>query len=249
MAARNAASTSAQAPGRRAKRARVARRGAAAGAGKAASRHPSAISRLKATTAASSVSATPCPSHPASTRQPGPPAKKPTMVPPTCTALARASAWPSKRSAVRPSVAMSWVALASEARAIRPTTQGALAAAMPVMATATRQASTTACIGRIQLRRRPSAARQRLSTCGAHRNFSTQGSPTSGSQASACRGAPSRRSSVGNASMATPSGMPWEKYSAPIMTNRRAFAVCFTSISFKLALPRPRGGVHCPARA
>ncbi|CAB3715551.1 hypothetical protein LMG26845_06023 [Achromobacter insuavis] len=81
------------------------------------------------------------------------------MVPPTCTALARASAWPSKRSAVRPSVAMSCVALASEASAISATTHGALAADTPVTATAARHASTMPCIGRIQLRRRPSAGR------------------------------------------------------------------------------------------
>ncbi|CAB3740872.1 hypothetical protein LMG1860_06081 [Achromobacter denitrificans] len=93
-------------------------------------------------------------------RQPGPPKKKPIMVPPTCAALARARAWPSKRSAVSPSVAMSCVALASDAAAIRATTQAALAEEIPSAATPARQASTTACSGTIQLRRRPRAGFQ-----------------------------------------------------------------------------------------
>ncbi|KAG1530061.1 hypothetical protein G6F50_017570 [Rhizopus delemar] len=95
---------------------------------------------------------------------------------------------------------MSCVALAKDAAAINPTTQAALADEIPSNATPAVQASTMDCIGTIQLRRRPADGRQRLSTCGAHRNLSTHGKPTSGSQARVPSPAPSRRSSVGRRS-------------------------------------------------
>ncbi|KAG1245859.1 hypothetical protein G6F68_014888 [Rhizopus microsporus] len=138
---------------------------------------------------------------------------------------------------------MSCVALAKDAAAINPTTQAALADEIPSNATPAVQASTMDCIGTIQLRRRPADGRQRLSTCGAHRNLSTPGKPTSGSQARVPSPAPSRRSSVGNASIATPSGIPWEKYRAAIMMNKRPFANRFTvKVSYwgDAATRRPR---------
>ncbi|MNR25260.1 hypothetical protein D3C85_1423990 [compost metagenome] len=59
---------------------------------------------------------------------------------------------------------MSCVALANDATAISPTTHAALADEMPSSATPAMQASTMACIGTIQLRRRPMDGLQRLST-------------------------------------------------------------------------------------
>ncbi len=106
---------------------------------------------------------------------------------------------------------MSCVALAMEPRAASAMMAGAVLADMPSSAAHARHNSTSACIGKIQLRRRPKVADQRLSTWDAQRNFSTQGRPTSGRKARLSSDAPWRRSSAGRASIARPSGMPWLK--------------------------------------
>lgn len=116
---------------------------------------------------------------------PAPPPKKPIITPAIWIALILASVSPLKCSAAIPSFAMSCVALASDATASSPTAQPAVATVIPICARLTRHSTTIVCIGSIQLRRRPMRGDQRLSTTGAHRNFTTHGSPTSGRNASA----------------------------------------------------------------
>ncbi len=208
----SASASSEGASGRRRKRSRLA---LAAGAGGSSWGSPrpraSTQHRLASGTQAMTRNAVRWPKCPARIRLPAPPPKKPIITPAICTALTLASSSPLKCSAAMPSVAMSWVALASEASASRPTAQPALATPRPSVARPSRQARTMHCIGRIQLRRRPRRRDQWLSTQGAQRNLTTQGSPTRGRKASACNGAPSWRRRVGRASMARPMGMPWDR--------------------------------------